>query len=314
MKCLKILNVFLIAVIFLGLHARYIEMLPCTFHEPFKITSYQKREHFERRIVFLEDNAGQKYVLKCYDNDHKEEALCEYLGSFIGASVGIPVNKVNIVMGGSLLAEIDNGTSLATLHTFVPGKELCKWFEIAPRGILLKGGLISDQHLNCLSLSDDLCDIMALDIFLNNKDRHHENCFYEEKHNRYYAIDMGDIFLSMRKILKVDRVVSDDMYQVILTLISREEIVALDTYHFLSSLDMPLSVSQKKALNRVNFILQDLIVLYPAEKILSMWVTIAMQVGYEYTEYKKRYLSLLLESNICWVQKVIEKINKLVNN
>lgn len=94
------------------------------------------------------------------------------------------VNKVNIVMVGSLLVEIDNGTWLATLHTFVPGKELCKWFEIPPHGILLKGGLISEQHLNCLSLSDDLCDIMALDIFLNNKNRYYENCFIDEEHNR----------------------------------------------------------------------------------------------------------------------------------
>lgn len=329
----KTSNIFLMAILFLKIQAEQLPLLNVcdflennvcpllsyhatsfTFHEPFKIVSYNRREQFERRIVFLEDTIQQKFVLKAYGDDQKEEAVCEYLGAFIGASVGVPLNKVKIVLGGSLLAEINNGASLATLHTFVPGKELCKWFEVAPHGIILKGGLISEQHLNCLSLSNDLCHIMALDIFLNNKDRHHENCFIDEENNRYYAIDMGDIFLSMRKIPNVDHRMSYEMYQNLSTMITQERVVALDTYHFLNSLDKPLSVFQKKALHRVHFILQDLIILYPAEKILNMWVAIAMQTGYVYTEYKKRYLGLLLEWNMYWMHKVIEKINELINN
>lgn len=288
------------------------EFCAFTLHEPLKIIAYQKREHFERRIIFLEDSVGQKFVLKCYDDDHKEEAVCEYLGSFIGASVGVPVNKVNIVLGGLLLAAIDNGTSLATLHTFVPGKELCKWFEVAPHGIILKGGLISEQHLNCLSLSDDLCDIMALDIFLNNKDRHHENCFFDDANMRYYAIDMGDIFLSVRKIPNVDCVMSHELYQSLSTMISQEKIVALDTFCFLNTLNIPLSASQKKVLKRIHFILESFIILYPAEIILDMWLAVAKDTLYIYTEYKKWYLKLLLERNMYWVRKIIEKVNDLV--
>jgi hypothetical protein len=203
---------------------------------------------------------------------------------------------------------------LATLHTFVPGKELCKWFERAPNDIILKGGLISEKHLNCLSLSNDLCAIMALDIFLNNKDRHHENCFFDEKNDRYYAIDMGDIFLPMRKIPNLEVDISCQIYQELSTMVLQEKVIALNTYDFLNSLDTPLSALQKKAVKNVSLILENLVALYPAERILSMWISVAQEAGCVYTQYKKSYLRLLLEWNMYWVDKVIEKMNDLVNN
>jgi len=291
-----------------------IENAKFSFYEPLSISSYHRREARERGIVFLEDSTRQKFVLKAYGDDQREEMVCEYLGSCIGASAGVPMNKVKIILGGSLLVEIDNGSLLATLHTFVPGKELCKWFEIAPNDIILKGGLISEKHLNCLSLSHDLCAIMALDIFLNNKDRHHENCFFDEKNNRYYAIDMGDIFLPVRKISNVDHGMSCQIYQELSTIVSQEKTVALNTYDFLNSLDASLSALQKKVLKNVALVLEALVSLYPPERILNIWVAVAQEVGYVYTEYKKSYLRLLLEWNICWVHKVIEKINDLINN
>jgi hypothetical protein len=284
-----------------------------TFYEPFNILGYQKREEFERRVVFLEDNIQQKFVFKCYGDNQKEEAVCEYLGSFIGASVGVPINKIKIVTGGALLAGLDNGTSLATLHTYVPGKELCKWYETAPNDIILKGGLVSERHLKCLTLSDDLCDIMALDIFLNNKDRHHENCFFDEKAMRYYAIDMGDIFLAVRKIQNIQVIPSDEIYKVFLQMIAREKIVALRTYNFLNYLDAPaISEQQKCALQRVCFTLKNLIVLYSAETILNAWMPIAHAVGYDYTDYKKMYLRMSLERNMYWVHRVVEKIDEII--
>lgn len=136
-----------------------------TFQEPWKILECKDRNRIRKRIVFLEDNIQQKFVLKCYGTKQLEEAICEALGSYIGTSVGVPVNKVQLIVGGPLLAEINNGTSLATLHTQVPGKELCKWPDTPPNDITLNGGLTSEKHLKCLILSDDLCDIIALDIF-----------------------------------------------------------------------------------------------------------------------------------------------------
>lgn len=284
-----------------------------TFYEPFNILGYQKREEFERRVVFLEDSKQQKFVFKCYGNDQKEEAVCEYLGSFIGASVDVPINKIKIVLGGEFLARLENGTSLATLHTYVPGKELCKWYETAPNDIILKGGLISERHLKCLSLSDDLCDIMALDIFLNNPDRHHENCFFDEATGRYYAIDMGDIFLAVRKIKNIESVLSDEIGEALAGMVAQENIVALNTYNFLNSLDLShIPDKQKRALKRVGFMLKNLIVLYSPEIILNMWLPIAHAIGYDYADYKKMYLKMLLERNTYWVHRVVEKINAIV--
>lgn len=285
-----------------------------TFYEPFTIVRYQNREHFERRIVFLEDTFHQKFVLKCYGDDQKEEAVCEYLGSFIGTSIGIPINKVKIIAGGSLLTEVDNGTSLATLHTHVPGKELCKWYETPPNDIVLKGGLISQRHLNCLALSTDLCDIQALDIFLNNRDRHSENCFFDEETMRYYAIDMGDIFLAARKFSNIECDIAVYVYENLVETISREKIVAQDTYRFLITLDSYfLSEQQKKALHRISMALENLMHLYSAETLFNMWLPIAQKVSYEYTEYKKLYLKMLFERNMYWVHKVIEQINELTS-
>lgn len=84
---------------------------------------------------------------------------------------------------------------------------------------------------------------------------------------------MDDIFLSMRKMPNIDHRMFCEEYHALSVMISQERVVALDIYHFLNSLDMPLSISLKKALHRIHFILQDLIILYSAEKILNMWLT-----------------------------------------
>lgn len=283
-----------------------------TFYEPFTILGYQNREQFERRIVFLKDDFNRKFVLKCYSDDQKGEAISEYLGSFIGTSVNIPINKVKIIVGGELLTRIDNATYFATLHTHVPGKELCKWYETPPNDIILKGGLISYRHLNCLMLSDDLCDIQSLDIFLNNKDRHHENCFFDENTMRYYAIDMGDIFLAARNFPNSECELADDVYQELSNMVAQEKIVAYDTYQFLTAVDVPISCEQKKALQRMSVTLENLVILYPIETLLVMWLSIAQEVDFVYTEYKKTYMRLLFEQNMYWVHKVIDRINELV--
>ena len=312
----KFLAIFLVPVIFFTLNEQQLHLFydtTFTYHEPFKIIAYQKRETIERGIIFLEDSIQQKFVLKAYADDRKEEAICEHIGSFIGTSMGISVNKSKIITSGSLLTEIDNGISLATLHTYVPGRELCKWFEMAPNDIILKGGLISKRHLDCLSLSTDLCDIIALDIFLNNQDRHHENCFFDERNMRYYAIDMGDIFLSVRKISDKNDEMTSELYQELETLVVQDKIIALDSYYFLNTINRAaLSPLDKKGLERVCFILKSLIALYPVEHFLTMWLTAAKEIGCVYTEYKKNYLRLLLQRNMQGVNTVIEKINELL--
>jgi hypothetical protein len=332
MKRLRLVLVYFLVHTGIGVYAQQIEQLDISsflgniisplliyhsstfnFLEPFTILGYQKREEFERRIIFLEDDNNQKFILKCYGDDQKEEAVCEYLGAFIGSSAHVPINKIKIVLGGSLFVGLNNGTSLATLHTHVPGKELCKWYEAAPNDIILKGGLISQRHLQCLTLSDDLCDIIALDIFLNNADRHHENCFFDVETGHYYAIDMGDIFLAARKCENIEGVVSDEVSQMQSNLIIQEKIVALDSYQFLDSLNVAaLSKEQTKALCRVSDTLRKLLLLYPAETMLNMWLPIAHEVGYVYTDYKKNYLALLLQKNMYWVHKLIEKIDESV--
>lgn len=282
-------------------------------HEPFKILGYQNREEFERRIVFLEDSKNQKFVLKCYGDDQKEEAIGEYLGSCMGVTADIPVHRVRLIVEDPLLTEINNGTILATLHERVPGQRLGKWFESAAHDIALKGGLISERHLNSIAISDDLCDIVALDIFLNNKDRHNENCFYDEITSHYYGIDMGDVFLSTRAITNDNQSVDAGTYEIILQNVVQEQVVALENYYFLHTLDpSSISIHQKKALMRVSMTLKKLLSFYSPQAIIRMWLEISDQVGYAYGEYKKIYLTALIKQNIYWVEKVVEKIEEIM--
>jgi len=283
-----------------------------TFQEPWRILSYKDRNKIEKKIVFLEDNAQQRFVLKCYSKEQIEEAICEDLGSFIGVSVGVPVHKVQMIEGGPLLAEINNGTSLATLHTEVPGKELCKWFESPPNDIILKGGLISEKHLKCLVLSDDLCDLMALDIFLNNRDRHCENCFFDEAAMRYYGIDMGDVFLAGQRLPNEEKALSVEAYISLAEIIFTRKPLAVNVYNFLKTvMAADLSVEQVRALKRVQRTLHILLHLYPAEVVFGLWMLKAEAIDYTYTEYKKIYLRTLLHYNTYWVQRVVDMISQL---
>jgi hypothetical protein len=275
------------------------------FFDSCSIVGSMSRNKIEGRIIFLEDKGKQKFILKFYEDHQKEEVFCEYLGSFIGTSLAIPVNKVEIVKEDSFLKKINNGSCLATLHECVPGKELCKWFEEAPNGICLKGGIISDKHLQCLPLSDDLCDIMALDIFLNNGDRHNENCFFDEKNVRYYAIDMGDIFLDVQKFPNVES--KDEFFFV------EGKWIAENTYHFLSTLDIKhIAREQKAALKRVGYTLKRLMDFYPEESLCDMWLSVAQEIQYLYTESKKKYLKFFIQKNIYWVSKIIEMIEEFI--
>jgi len=284
-----------------------------TFQEPWRIIRCENRGKYERRIVFLQDSMEQKFVLKCYDDHQIEEAICEDLGSFIGRSVGIPVHAVQIIQKGSLLGEVNNGTSLATLHTCVPGRELCKWFENAAGGIVLKGGLVSEKHLHSLVLSDDLCDIVVLDIFLNNRDRHYENCFVDEVTMRYYGIDQGDSFLDIQRFPNVERKLSTDEYEAIQPSIDEQKILACKAYNFLCEVQpKSLSPEQIRTLKRVQLRLQQLLSLYPADVLFALWISRAQAINYAYTEYKKSYLKHFLACNMYWLEQVVTVINQLI--
>ncbi len=292
-----------------------IVVIICTFstivcQEPWHIIGYENRGEFEKRIVFLEDNTHKKFVLKCYDDNQQEEAISESIGSFIGGSIGVPVHTTSIMMSGPLLAEISNGTSLATLHECVPGRQLGKWFEVVEHDIVLKGGVLSERHLNSLAINDDLCDIVALDIFLNNKDRHHENCFFDESTSRYYGIDMGDIFLEVQKIPNIEKDISPQQIKMFLILIFEKKIVALNTYCFLQTIDAKnLSSQQKKALQRLSDTLEHLVAAYSIDSLFNLWMSKSQEIDYVYTKYKQFYLRFVLAFNMYWVQRVINQIH-----
>jgi hypothetical protein len=280
------------------------------FQGPWHILGYESRGKYPMRIVFLENNIQQKFVLKCYGDDQKEEAICEDLGSFIGCSVEIPVHTTQIIQKGPLLAEINNGTSLATLHVCVPGRELCKWFEDPAYNIVLRGGLISERHLNTLCLSDDLCDIVVLDIFLSNRDRHYENCFVDEVTMRYYGIDMGDSFLDIQRFPNIEKEFSVDKDEII---IPESKILAFNAYNFLCTLQPKhFSWEQIRTLKRIKSKLQYLLSLYSADTIFELWISKAQEIGYTYTDYKKRYIKAFLVCNTYWLEQIIDVINQLV--
>lgn len=163
---------------------------------------YFKTEHHTCISVLLDKN-GKKFIVKQDTRDRlfwHLGAARDRLGAFIAESIGVPVNRVTIIPAyadfpGKRLVRLP-----ATLHSFVPGvmvKELPKESRVR---IQQDEGL-TKAVLKTMSEHPDLLALVALDTFIANADRHKGNFFYDEKSNRFFAIDLESSF---NKNLAVD--------------------------------------------------------------------------------------------------------------
>lgn len=259
--------------------------------------------------IFLKDHNQQTFVFKMYRST--ENAIHEALGSYIGTSVGIRINKVRIIPAKMPFVGKDATCKYAaTLHTCVPGVEIAQ-IDNMPYSVDIYGGLKSVDNLKSLIHNGDLCDIVALDIFLNNFDRHSGNYLFDQKTDHYYAIDMDHIFYAARTVPNMIDEEACDIPQALAGIFQNN--VASNAYWFLKRLTREeLSDEEVTALKRVASTLKILLSTYPPQKLFDAWMWQAQQADYIYTDAKKGYIRTMIHYNTYYSHWVVERINSLV--
>ncbi|MCX5925405.1 MAG: hypothetical protein NT124_03910 [Candidatus Dependentiae bacterium] len=170
-------------------------------------TGYFKTEH-NTYITTLTNEDGKKYIVKQEARDqlswHMPVAR-DMLGSYIAQSVGVPANKVEIIPAYTSFPGKKNNDFPATLHEVVPGikvtslKKPFKAFKVfiqqpVKSTVPKQWWGLTRLVINNMASHQDLPQIVALDTFIANADRHKGNFFYCSRSNRYYAIDLESSF------------------------------------------------------------------------------------------------------------------------
>ena len=280
-----------------------------TFKEPMTIDVHKVPCRGINSVIFLKDSKDKTFVFKMYKNT--ESAIHEAFGSYVGSSVGIPINKVKIIPARMpFIGKDANLNYAATLHTFVPGTEIDNVAQM-PYACDIYGGLKDRTNLQSLIHNNDLCDIVALDIFLNNFDRHGGNYLFDQKTNHYYAIDMDHIFYAARQLPNTVDAHAYNMHDAWADIFKYS--IGADAHRFLMTLtrDM-LSEQEVVALKRVASTLSVLIETYPTTVLYDVWMDHAQQADYIYTEVKKSYIKMVIHFNMHYACEIVRTINNLV--
>jgi hypothetical protein len=259
-------------------------------------------------VTFLKDSAGQQFVLKC--NCSSEASIHEALGAYIGSSVGIPINKVRIIAPNIPFIGKKDDACIATLHTRVPGIEVTYINSLSTK-CNIYNGLARRANLISCSKNNDLCDIVALDIFVDNFDRHNGNLFFDKAHNRFHAIDMDYIF--SKAFSDIPQSIIDSPMHSIRNLFS--EPTANVTELFLKELSQSATVFSTQeitALKRILLTLNTLIDNYSPKKIYALWMDIAQQSGYVYSDEKKNYIAVALLYNTYKVENCRDLLDTII--
>jgi hypothetical protein len=246
------------------------------------------------QMAFLHDSMGQQFVLKC--NVSAEGAIHEALGAYIGSSVGIHINKVKIIPPYVPCVGRKDPSLIATLHTCVPGVEVAN-IPTMNTNIDIYNGLVEDKNLACLCEHDELCDIVALDIFLDNFDRHNYNLFFDQKNKHFHAIDMDMIFSNVSHICLGNESLS--ILDASMNDLLFHDSIATDAEKFLERFPKKRKLSPKevRALKRIAATLTNLVNTFPPKKIYNVWMKCANDARYVYTENKKQCIQIILLYN-----------------
>ena len=256
-----------------------------------------KQSYFGRSsITYFKDDIGQQFVLKSRNNRYDDQPIKDALGAYIGNDLDIPINKVTIILPDTSLTG-KNIKHAASLHTHVPGKELCK---------INNDNLINKLYSGQLYLENkDLQKIAALDVFLSNPDRTAQNLFLDQKNNRYYAIDMDYIYYgNTRK--NIWRFIKDFYLDFVANM-------QKNTAFFITKfMNNPKFTEEQKyqALTQFHNTLKSLINKYPPSKIYNLWLAFAEKAKYTYHLSQKIMMRIKITRNYSRSKKLLKSIEK----
>lgn len=276
-----------------------------TYDEPFFINTDKSPCLSFNSIAFVNDNNKQTFIIKSYHNS--EHAIHEALGASVGTGVGIRINKVKIIPPHINCVGKQNDCA-ATIHTCVPGIEVCN-IDTMRNAFDVYGGLDCAAHLQSLVDYDDLCSIVALDIFLDNFDRHNGNLFFDDKTGLFYAIDMDRVFWPA---LAFPTGIIESYDAILWNTYGFEASISVKAYNFLVTLESATLSSQEiVALGHVRDWLNKLIVHYPCSKLYDLWMNLAQQAVYEYSSAKKGYIERLIDYNCSQAEHIVVELDRL---
>ena len=271
-----------------------------SFTPPFTITGSATQTAF-----FLHDSDNNEFVLKYHPRGIKR-AIHDTLGAYIGKSIGIHINAVEIFSPHDpFTAQFQHINPLPpshfgviTLHSRVPGIQV-KHIKHLNAEIYIKRGLCKEKHLQNVTHYIQLCDIVAFDIFIDNTDRHNRNIFFDVATDLFYAIDMDHGFKSANALIDIPGDYDFD------TLATR-------AYDFFASFKKgALSKQEVKALKRVKQTLQKLAQLYPPAALFDEWMAVAHKADYIYKPREQRKIRKYLEHNTRQVERLIGLLGEI---
>src|SRR5579863_4095121 len=154
------------------------------------------------KVDRVTDTNNNKFILKYHWHP---TAIREAVSTEIGKDV-CNINRIKIFPPhDASISSVDRmPNDIKTLHIYVPGKEVGEVINdhrrkntehhICKNEFSIEYGLKDKETLEILTKHKDLAPIVALDIYVNNHDRHNGNIFYDEQSNHFYAIDMDRAF------------------------------------------------------------------------------------------------------------------------
>jgi len=171
-----------------------------------KIDGFDTRHN--TRIAILKNKNSKLFIVKQETRSDlflHMAAVYDRLGSYVGQSVNVPVNRVEIIPRGYSYPGKDFIDLPATLHEVVPGVQVqflpkdSKWRSVSVHQIIQnripenERGL-TQKIVQSMAMHPDLPKIVAFDTFIANVDRHNRNLFYDQKSNHFFAIDLEYAF------------------------------------------------------------------------------------------------------------------------
>ena len=260
----------------------------------------------DRTTFFLTDAAGKQFVLK-YHPRGPRRAVHETLGAYIGKSIDLHINEVEIFAPhhsfNTLFSEINPMNSsqngITTLHSRVPGQAV-RTIKKMNAEICLKCGIRKEKTVENIIQYKELGDIIAFDIFIDNTDRHNGNIFFDKKTGHFYAIDMDHGFKSAVTLVYTPHDYDFDT-------------VATRTYKYIKTLKKSrLSAAHIQALKQVERTLRKLATLYPPAILFAEWMLLAEKASVFYTVRDQEKIKKYLTYHAHAVQHLITLLDEII--
>ncbi len=236
-------------------------------------------------VVEAEDAQEKPFIIKANDPLF---AFLDVFGSFVSNTCGIAGNYVRILPENKRpisLKETMDPLKTYTIHSFVYGSTLINLGDKAPfEDLDIDIDRITPETLEKIAYRNDLLDIIALDIFMLNMDRHRGNYIYNKYNDSFIGIDMDHclypLYFEREKPLHK------------ISIIARDLVCSKTAF-----VQFKWSPAHIRAFKRMRATLKKLISTFPAKKLMKVAYIIAHQTNWKYTAADEKLMKEVFDLN-----------------